>query len=242
MLLPLLTFSLATVSPLAHAAPPHLPADHAVPFSCVPDAFVYLDQLARHRPELHAEPLALEVRHSNGIREPHTVVIVSDADGNRWLRDQHFGVFPLPGEGPAMPQVAARLLARHVENIVRARRDPLPKRAAARTPGERIAAARAVQEMIPDAKTLELDGETFTAWRRGEQYFVYHAACGTACASTSQVAPDGAVFETIARHLLASDGVAMRSPRAARSPRDVFPPRSMVDATDTRGSWLHGAP
>ncbi len=146
-------FSLAATAATAHATtlPPALPAAQHVPLGCVPDALIYVENLASERPDVRAELLAVEMRHPDGKREPHTVVIITDASGKQWMRDEYFGVLALPGtSAAALPAVAARVLATHGESLAKKNPRAIPQRVRAHTREQRTAAALAVAEMIPD--------------------------------------------------------------------------------------------
>lgn len=203
LLLCVFTLSAATAAAAASTPPPALPAAQHVPLGCVPDALVYIEQLATRRPDLRAELIAVEMRHPAGAREPHTVVIVSNRSGRTWMRDEYFGVVELPRGTPAsaLATVAARTLARHGEAIAKKNPSALPQRVRAHTREQRTAAALAVAEMIPDSQLFWSNGEVVAAWRRGNDYYLYHAAHGTARATVTIAAPDGSVFAAIAARL-----------------------------------------
>lgn len=193
----------AATAAAASTPPPALPAAQHVAYGCVPDALVYIARLAEARPDLRAELIAVEMRHPDGAREPHTVVIVSDSSGKKWMRDEYFGVLALPPGTPAaaLPALAARTLARHGEAIAKKNPRALPQRVRAHTREQRTAAALAVAEMIPDSQLFWSNGEVVAAWRRGNDYYLYHAAHGTARATVTIAAPDGSVFAAIAARL-----------------------------------------
>lgn len=211
-------FSLAATAATAHATPPPaLIVQQHVPFGCVPDALCYIARLAEARPDLRAETLAIEMRHPDGKREPHTVVIVTGAEG-QWLRDEYFGLVNLPRGTPAsaLATVAARTLARHGEAIAKKNPSALPQRVRAHTREQRTAAALAVAEMIPDSELFWTGGEVIAAWRRGNDYYVYTAAHGTARASVTTAAPDTAVYAAIAQRLGLDDQLRAETAVAAR--------------------------
>ena len=185
------------------AVPPALLAQHHVPYGCVPDALRYVEKLASARPDLRTELISVEMRHPDGKREPHTVVIITGAEGQRWMRDEYFGVLALPPGTPtaALPAVAARVLATHGESLAKKNPRAIPQRMRANTREQRNAAARTVVEMLNAARLLHTGAETIAAWRDGNDYYVYSAAHGTARATVSEPAPDNAVYAAIAARL-----------------------------------------
>lgn len=212
-------FSLAATAATAHATtpPPALIADSHVPLGCVPDALVYIQKLSSARPDLRAETLSVEMRRF-GAREPHTVVIVSDLSGRTWMRDEYFGVVELPRGTPAarLTAVAQRTLAKHGEAIAKKNPRALPQRVRAHSQDQRAAAALAVAQMLTDAQVFWSNGEAVAAWRRGNDFYLYHAAHGTARATVTIAAPDGSVFAAIAARLGLDDQLRAETAVAAR--------------------------
>ncbi len=106
-------------------APPHYPDATHVFNGCHLSALAYLDRFTTDFPAEQGRPIVVQMRNGDGAVRSHTMALVT-WNGEWWIRDEYFGVFPLECS-PATETKEARLVARaerlyarHAEAAVRA--------------------------------------------------------------------------------------------------------------------------
>lgn len=203
-------FSTALASAGSASGPGNLPdliAPH-IAHGCEPDAQHYVAELSKLRPDVHAETFRVEVTNevTHGLGSFTHVLVLIDANGYLYARDEFFGILDLHFRaGAAIKDIKAAAIEAFSRRSTwhRMMGHKIDRLLTADTPTAQIASVKTLKSaLVPSASIYIIGNKAVAVWRSGAKAYFYAPDMGTLTLESKNSSESEKISDvTIARDL-----------------------------------------